>query len=289
VSFSEDCVRFGDRLARLIDAGVTVKDAAVTVGISRQRCFAFLQARGRPVGRSGARWGKLDRQRVIAVFSATGSINQAAKASGVSHGRARRLLVAQGLVSQVTGPRGKAAAKGRFLELVELGWSVSRAAREVGVHERTGRDWRDGIRKVGTTRRHPDGTVVDYRTGTRYMSPVKTASGSAAPPAISTRYLCVQDRLTIADGLLCGQTLTQIAAGIGKHKSTVSREVRAHSVEGLYLPYQADQAAAAARARPKQSKLGGARGPARSGQEGSGAAVIARADLAPTRQGLPRR
>jgi IS30 family transposase len=35
----------------------------------------------------------------------------------------------------------------------------------------------------------------------------------------------------------------------------VSREVLAHSVEGVYLPYQADQAAAAARARPKQSKL----------------------------------
>nr|MDT0522353.1 IS30 family transposase [Streptomyces sp. DSM 41633] len=39
------------------------------------------------------------------------------------------------------------------------------------------------------------------------------------------------------------------------NKSTVSREVAAHQVEGLYLPYQADTAAAAARARPKQSKL----------------------------------
>jgi IS30 family transposase len=29
----------------------------------------------------------------------------------------------------------------------------------------------------------------------------------------------------------------------------------AHSVEGLYLPYQADRAAAVDRARPKQSKL----------------------------------
>jgi transposase, IS30 family len=255
VSLSEDCVRFGDQLALLIDAGATVKDAAVTVGISRQRCFAVLQARGRPAGRRGATWGQLDRPRVIAVFSATGSINQAAKAGGVSHGRARRLLVAEGLVSQATEPRGKPAAKRRFLELVESGWSVSGAAREVGVQVRTGRAWRDGVRKDGTTRRHPEGTVVDYRSDTGYITPVNTTSGSAAPPAISTRYLCLQDRLTIADGLLCRQTLTQIAAGIGKHTSTVSREVRAHSVEGLYLPYQADQAAAAARARPKQSKL----------------------------------
>ncbi len=204
------------------------------------------------MGSRGARWGQLDRQRIVAVFSATGSINQAVKASGVSHGRARRLLVAEGLVSKATQPRGKAAAKRRFLELVASGWSVSRAAREVGVHVRTGRDWRDGVRKIGDTRIHPDGTVVDYRNGSRYIASV-SISGGDAPRAISTRYLSLQDRLTIADGLLSGQTLTQIAAGIGKHKSTVSREVRAHSVDGLYLPYRADQTAAAARARPKQS------------------------------------
>jgi IS30 family transposase len=255
VSFSEDCVQFGGRLAGLIDAGVAVRDAASALGISRGRCYRILEAMGRPMGSPGASWGVLDRQQVIAVFSATGSINQAAKASGVSHRRARRLLAAAGLVSQAGEPRGKPAAKGRFLELLESGWSVSGAAREVGVHERTGRGWRDGMPKVGTTRRHPDGAVVDYRTGTRYITPVNTTSGSAAPAAISTRYLCLQDRLSIADGLLCGQTLTQIAAGIGRHTSTVSREVGAHSVAGVYLPYQADQVAAAARARPKQSKL----------------------------------
>ena len=50
-------------------------------------------------------------------------------------------------------------------------------------------------------------------------------------------------------------TLTTIAAGIGKHTSTVSREVRGRSADGLYLPYQADNAAAADRVRPKQLKL----------------------------------
>jgi IS30 family transposase len=254
VSFSEDCVRFGDQLARLIDAGASVKDAAGALGISRQRCYAILRATGRPVGSSRPVRPDVDVGQVAAVFTATGSINQAAKATGVSHSLARRLLVAEGLVSASRQPRGKAAAKRRFDELIDLGWSASRAAREVGVHERTGRDWRDGIRKDGTTRRHPDGAVVDYRSGNRYIAPV-TTSGGAAPQVISTRYLSLKDRLTIADGLLSAQTLTQIAAAIGKHKSTVSREVDAHSVDGLYLPYHADQAAAAARARPKQSKL----------------------------------
>jgi IS30 family transposase len=65
----------------------------------------------------------------------------------------------------------------------------------------------------------------------------------------------VPDRLAIADGLAAKQAMTAIAAGIGKHTSTVSREIHAHSANGLYLPYQADSAAAADRARPKQSKL----------------------------------
>jgi transposase, IS30 family len=254
VSFSEDCVRFGDQLARLVDSGVAVKEAATALGIPRQRCYAILRAIGRPVGSSRPAPREADPAHVVAVFTATGSVNAVAKACGISHGSARRVLVAAGLVNRARQPRDKAAAKRRFLELIESGWSAARAAREVGAHVRTGRDWRDGVCKIGNTRVHPDGWVVDYRDGSRYIASVSTAE-IHAPRAISTRYVSLPDRLTIADGLLSGQTLTQIATAIGKHKATVSREVRAHSVDGLYLPYQADRVAAAARARPKQSKL----------------------------------
>jgi hypothetical protein len=137
VSFSEDCVRFGDRLARLIGAGVSVREGAAALGISRQRCYAILRARGRPIRSSGVGRGPADREQIVAVFTATGSVNQAAKSAGVSHSLARRLLVAEGLVSPARQPRGKAAARRRFLELIEAGWSASRAAREVGVHVRT--------------------------------------------------------------------------------------------------------------------------------------------------------
>ena len=101
---------------------------------------------------------------------------QAAKAGGVSHGVARRLLVASGFGQQ--GPPAATArrqARARFLELLDSGWSAARAAREVGVHVRTARDWRDGIRKIGNTRVLPDGTVIDYTTGTRYTRPVNTS------------------------------------------------------------------------------------------------------------------
>ncbi|MFD4432026.1 IS30 family transposase, partial [Nocardia sp. NPDC058497] len=131
---------------------------------------------------------------------------------------------------------------------------MARAAREVGVHSRTGEDWGNGIRRGNDKRIRPDGTVVDYRTGTttRYQQAV---TATAEPAPIDARYLSLTDRLAIADGLAVNMTLTAIAAGIGKDKSTVSREVRAHRVAGRYLPYRAHRAAAAARARPKQSKL----------------------------------
>jgi hypothetical protein len=256
VSFSEDCVRFGDRLKRLVEEGVAVKDAAAALGLSRDRCYAILRATGHPMGAPRSRRGRVDREQIVAVFIATGSIKAAGLASGVSASAARRVLVAEGLVEEARRPHTKTQAKRRFLELLGLGWSARRAAREVGINERTGRDWRDGIRKGRNTRIHPDGTVVDYTTGSRNISVVTTTrygDGPARP--ISERYLSLQDRLAIADGLLTGQTMTRIAASIGKHTSTVSREIGTRSIDGLYLPYLADVAAARARARPKASKL----------------------------------
>lgn len=254
MSFSEDCARFGDRLARLVDSGVPVRDAASALGVSRERCYAILRAAGRPVGRPRGPRRHADRRLVVTVFTGTGSINRAAKSCGVSHSVARRILVAEGLVDAAKAPVGKAQARGRFLELIAAGWSARRAAREVGVHERTGRDWRDGVRKTANKRVHPDGTVVDYGRGIRYSVAV-TATGSESSAAISDRYLSLPDRLAIADGLLVGRSLRAIATRIGKNVSTVSREVRARSIDGTYLPYQADRAAATARVRPKRSKL----------------------------------
>lgn len=257
MSFQEDCVRFGDQLARLVDAGVPVKEAAVAIGLPRQRCYAILRVIGRPVGKPRGPAGTADLRMIVTVFGETASISAAAKACGVAHSVARRILVAEGLVSrEKIPPRGKPEAKRRCLELIAAGWSTTRAAREVGVNERTARDWRQGIRNTRNTRIHPDGLVVDYNRRSGYKQPVTSATcDDTARPAISGRYLSVEDRIAIADGLLTGQSLRRIATRIGKNVSTISREVRDHSIDGRYLPYQADRAATAARSRPKQSKL----------------------------------
>jgi transposase, IS30 family len=258
VSFSEDCVRFGDRLAKLVDASVPVREAAVSLGLSRQRAYAILRATGRPMGRARPDVSGVDRSQVAVVFTATGSVDAAAKAVGVAHSTARKMLVEAGLVDAARQSRGKPEQRARFFDLLDEGWPTARAAREVGVNERTARDWRDGIRRVGNTRVCPDGTVSDYTSGTRYTQPVEPTASQHSPASVDEpagRYLQLADRLVIADGLTAGQTLTAIAEKIGRPTSTVSREVAAHRVAGLYLPYQADAAATAARSRPKQSKL----------------------------------
>jgi hypothetical protein len=40
--------------------------------------------------------GRVDRERIVAVFTATGSIKAAAKGSGIADSTARRVLVAEG-------------------------------------------------------------------------------------------------------------------------------------------------------------------------------------------------
>ncbi|MGO1057472.1 IS30 family transposase [Crossiella sp. CA198] len=187
----------------------------------------------------------------MTVFTESGNVNRAARTAGLSHSTARRILVAAGLLTEATTSISKPQAKARFLELIEAGWSSARAAREVGVHPRTARDWRHRVRKSGNTRVYPSGVVVDSDTGTRYVTSVT----STAETVISQRYLSLDDRLAIADGLINKHTQSRIAAGIGRNTSTVSREVAAHSVEGVYLPHQAHRDAAAARTRPKTSKL----------------------------------
>jgi hypothetical protein len=80
------------------------------------------------MGASRARRGRVDRERIVAVFTATGSIKAAAKASGIADSTARRVLVAEGLVDEAQKPRNKVQAKRRFLELVVSGWSARRGS-----------------------------------------------------------------------------------------------------------------------------------------------------------------
>ena len=74
--------------------------------------------------------------------------------------------------------------------------------------------------------------------------------------AWSGRYLDLRERLQIADLIRLGFSMRRIAAELGRHPSTIKRELDRHrSPGGRYLPRTADHDARLQRARPRASKL----------------------------------
>lgn len=68
--------------------------------------------------------------------------------------------------------------------------------------------------------------------------------------------MTVDDRFEIASGLKAEQSLTQIAATIGRSVSVVSREIRRNSAgPGRYRVAAAERAARERRRRPQQRKI----------------------------------
>ncbi|MER7704667.1 helix-turn-helix domain-containing protein [Kitasatospora sp. NPDC097605] len=82
------------------------------------------------------------------------------------------------------------------------------ASRLVGVHERTGLEWRDG-------RTDPN----------RFGAPARFERAPAACPA-RPRYPGEGERIHIADRLWGKATVRAIAAELGRSPSTVGREIR---------------------------------------------------------------
>ena len=130
------------------------------------------------------------------------------------------------------------------------------AALQIGVNERTARDWDKGIRKIGDSRLHPDGRRVDYKTGvTTYAAGQQKPSITALEAQLHPRFLTLAERETIADLRRQDLSLREIGRRLGRPASTVKRELDKRSSDGLYRPYAAQRSWAASRARPKDAKL----------------------------------
>nr|WP_231332037.1 IS30 family transposase [Actinomadura graeca] len=73
---------------------------------------------------------------------------------------------------------------------------------------------------------------------------------------VSSRFLCQDDRIAIADGLHAGRNAKEIAASIGKSFQTVYREIkRGGKPDGRYEPFWAHNQALLRRRRPKDTKI----------------------------------
>jgi IS30 family transposase len=128
-----------------------------------------------------------------------------------------------------------------YSRLVQQGVSSTEACRIVGVDRRTGQKWANGRKPTGTQR--------------TMLAPLDV-SGEPAPDGPG-RYLSEDERIHIADRLREQASIRTIATELGRHPSTVSREIRrnAHPGNGAYRPHAAQARADARRPRPKPRKI----------------------------------
>ena len=199
------------------------------------------------------------RERFFVELDRVGSVTVAARAVGVNQNTAFGWARRAGRRSTGALGSGRAGHPGRaeFERLRAGGMSRRRAAKQVGVHERTTRDWERGVRKSNGRRLYPDGRVVGYARGvTTIIGDPKAMSLSRVDKVLEARFVSLAEREAIADLRRQGASVRAIAARLGRAPSTVSREIRRNGgAEGRYAPFTAHRAAAARRSRPKVSKL----------------------------------
>jgi transposase len=111
-----------------------------------------------------------------------------------------------------------------YIELMSKGVSNSAACRIVDVNRKTGTRWRRGR------------TIVNSAGMAKTYPPIVSAPGKE-----SGRFLSEAERILIAEALLVGLTIREIADTINRSPSTVSREIRRNRglVSNRYSPYSA--------------------------------------------------
>jgi len=144
--------------------------------------------------------------------------------------------------SRMSHPGGELTEKqDRFVRLIERGVSNSEACRLVGVNRRTGTRWRFGRTILST-----GGEPVHY-------PPVRIPR---SPTPRHPRYLSLEERTLIADLHRERKTLREIAEAVGRHPSTISRELGRNSdAAGRYLPGTAQRLMADRGQRPRRRRV----------------------------------
>lgn len=187
----------------------------------------------------------------VEIFDRVGSVAAAAREAGVSRNTAYGWARRAGLRSKPISRRHP--RRDEYERLRKQGVARRRAAWQVGVNERTAKDWDWGVRKSGSSRTYRDGRRVDYNTGVVTQVP---PSLTALDKELHSRFLTLVQRETIADMRRGGQSLRALGRALGRPASTVKREIDNHSgTDGVYRAYAAHRAWVASRPRPKDRKL----------------------------------
>lgn len=195
------------------------------------------------------------RERFLARLDAVGNVTVVARELGVNPNTAFSWARKAGRGS-VRLPR-RHPGRDEYERLRAAGVARRPAARQVGVNERTAKDWDWGVKKSSNSRTYADGRRVDYTTGTVTMGGVTTTAVGlpALEKQLHPRFLTLAEREKIRDLRAAGRSLRAIGRALGRPASTVKREIDANSATEGYQPYAAHRAAAARRPRPKDRKL----------------------------------
>ena len=172
-----------------------------------------------------------------------GSISGAARAVGVNRATAFGWAREAGVRGRGTAGKGRHPGRVEYDQLRAAGVRRRDAAQQVGVNERTARDWDHGVRKSAHARVYANGRRIDYKTGvTTLVSGAAASSVAAVEAVLDPRFLTVVERELIADLRREGQSLRAIGRALGRPASTVKREIDARSVDGVYRPHRAERA-----------------------------------------------
>jgi IS30 family transposase len=97
---------------------------------------------------------------------------------------------------------------------------------------------------------------VSHVTGYQWFAEAGGVIGNG-PGGLGDRYLVVAEREEISLGIARGESVREIARGLGRAPSTVSREITRNGGRARYRAYRAEAAARERARRPKTAKLAG--------------------------------
>ena len=253
--------------------------AAEAVGIKRATGYAWAYKSGVivPGPRKKSVLGKPGTEAEKAIFltvlARVGSISVAARELGLPRTRCAGWARAAGINSIHPG----APKRAEFLRLREAGIGRKQAFTTVGASHTSAAKWENewdvaNGRAVATnagtlpykqdvttswTPPPPQARAATRKARTGDLAATKELEALEHP--IDSRYLCLTERLLIADLRMKNESMRAISRELGRNVGTISREIARNSRPGHgYLPHGAHRAATTARARPKDSKLAAA-------------------------------
>lgn len=265
----------------VLDRTNNVAHTAKKLGINVQTAFHWAYSTGaveRTTRRNlTARQLALQPQKkeFLAILARVGNISASARKAGVRHSQGESWARAAG-IENVPLNRGK---REEYVRLRQGGAAQNAAAAAVGVSRRTAYRWDQNMASARPRAQGPDSEAPGYKEGVTTDFAVigdppdtvlQLVEGPRLPPppeprtatvedlerVVDARYLSQPERERIADMLRAGQSLRAIGRDLGRSAGSISREIRRNSHPRLgYQPFGAQRSAAAARMRPKASKL----------------------------------